>query len=167
MTKLDLGITAAKRQNQDVLMKIMRTTIKENSELNNKAELITIACETVLDHRESEQLLHDALRYCMTNMYQRCAMQSEKKKAQKENEEHTQEHIYNTIANDSMIMWWNFTVPTTGKKLPDSTFQEVKEAAHFTGKSLSRLCQMGAPGTMVREVFKNQKMLQEFFVNNP
>lgn len=160
---LDLGVTSAKRQNQDVLMNMMRKIIASNPGISRE-RANRLCYQEMLDHEDHDDLIKHAVFYCLDNMYQRCTVQTSRKKAADEYDTDTKDRIFTSLVIASMEMWWNFKMPTTGKLLCDSTFLEVKEAAVICGKLMSRLAQHGAPGTLVREVFKTQEELQEFFM---
>jgi hypothetical protein len=152
----------SKRENRDELLEIMRKIIKSNPDIRQSGA-IRLWLEELHAHENYDiELREQAERYAGNNIYRRLAnipidINAKPPKTDQEKEKTIRELI---TAN---IVLWRWKLPTTGKCLADSTFAEVAEAAPLTGKFLAKLSSIGAPGTLVREVFKNEKALQEFW----
>lgn len=148
----------ASKENRDELLEIMRKILSENPNIRQSGA-IRLWIEALHDHEDYElDLKEQAERYAGNNIFKRLAKPIDISPRVKEEKEKA---IREIIASN--IVLWRWKLPTTGKTIADSTFGEILNAAPLTGKFLAKLGVVGAPGTLVREVFKNEKALQEFW----
>jgi len=150
---IDLGTTSAKYASTDLLIQKMRQILREHD--LTRSEAISAFIEAV---RAEDDLLQDALIYVGNLMWSRCAERDRNKNEEKNSRaEKAAENIIR-----SKIVLWTTRLPQTGKRLPESTFAEVEEAAPLLGRFYARLALRGKPGQLVSEIF-DRKSLQEFW----
>jgi hypothetical protein len=166
MSGLGLGTgtgagTGAARENHDELLELMRKILRDNPKIRQPGA-VRLWLEALHNHEDYDlDLRETAERYAGNNIFRRLAKPAPEDAKPSRDTSLDREKIKEAIA--ASIVLWRWKMPTTGKFLADSTFAEVAEAAPLSGKFLAKLSTLGAPGTMVREVFKNEKALQEFW----
>jgi len=161
MTHLNLGTLGAKRKGDTELLAIMRQVVANNPNETDPAKIVYL----FIDELDDIQTL-DALEYAGYNIFRRvwrdkpaAAPQPDEQKRPTSVE--IQKRAKEII--ESGIILWHMQVPSAGKPLNECTFGELADAAPLTGRFLARLSRVGAPGTLVREVFKDEEHLQDFW----
>lgn len=157
--RLDLGTRPSKVTSTDELLTIMRDVVAANPD-SSHTEAVKLWLDRVQDHEDYDTLLLPAIeRYAGNALWRRCVVRKDHPEGEPDRRE-TKAKAKEIIASE--IVLWTWKLPTTGKALCEATFQEVAEAAPLAGRFLSKLSTMGAPGSLVREVFNKQE-LQEFW----
>lgn len=155
---LDLGKVSAKYTNTDELLALMRRVVRDLEGQPRSAQIkawLDLIHES--DDYESEHL-PTIERYVANAYWRRCvALDDESTRPAAETKAKAKEII------EAGIVLWTWRVPTINKPLSDCTFQEVGEAAPLAGRFLRKLAEQGAPGTLVKEVFRTKRELQDFW----
>lgn len=155
-TLIATGVYSAKREDCPYLLSIVRQVIADDPDIG-PTEALKAALDIVNRSEDKELLMLEGLRYTLNNLYRRC---QPKEDAQgRRNRTARGEKAAREII-ESSIKLWTWRIPVIGKALPDCTFGELAEAAPVTNKFLAKLATQGAPGTLVREIFKSEKQLQ-------
>ncbi len=165
MTHVDFGTIGAKRKGDTELLKIMRQVVADNHDETDPAKLVYLFINALDDIQT-----RDALEYAGYNIFRRVwrdkpaapistlKIDAPKAPTSVEIKKRAKEII------EAGIVLWTMQVPGIGKPLSECTFGELETAAPLTGKFLARLAREGAPGTLVREVFKDEEHLQDFWI---
>jgi len=167
MTNVDLGQQGAKRKNDTDLLRIMRKVVMANLSVTSPARLVHLWIAELDD-----TLRDDAVEYAGFNIIRRVQIERTQSVQQKENKKEEkvlkqqaalvlQQKAKEIIKAD--IILWTMQIPGIGKPLNECTFGELETAAPLTGKFLARLAREGAPGTFIRDVFKDEEHLQDFW----
>lgn len=158
--ELNPGVTSAKHESRDELLVIMRKVLKDNPGIRQSGA-VRLAIEALHEHEDYEPDLRDAAeRYAMNNIWRRLGRPNDSDGSKPPRE--PREPIIRELILANIVLW-RWKLPTTGKTISESTFGELAEAAPIVGRFFAKLATVGAPGTLVREVFKNEKALQEFW----
>lgn len=152
-----LGVTGAKRENHDELLDLMRTVISKHPGIS-QSEAVNLWLTEI---RKEKTLREAAERYAGYNIFRRLVART----INTAEISAARDQVKSIIVSN--IMLWNWKVPgTNGKKLADCTFGEIRDAAPLAGKFLAKLSSCGSPETLVRDVFKNDKALQDFWLKS-
>jgi hypothetical protein len=153
--------TGAKRENHDELLEIMRRVLKENPGIRQSGA-VRIWLENLHNHDDYNANLGEAAEsYAGSNIYRRLIQPAAPSIDEKSEREDRLKKAKEILASN--IILWRWKLPTVGKLLPDCSFGELNDAAPVVGKFIAKLSACGAPGTLVRDVFRNEKSLQEFW----
>jgi hypothetical protein len=153
--ELDLGRTSAKYANRDELLVMLRRVIAENPGVS-QADAVRLWGEALRDHEDYDAKLREEIETYVANaMWRRCTTPAG------DEDRSTEAKAKEIIASE--ILLWTWKLPTTGKPLCECTFEEIAAAAPVTGRFLARLSTQGAPGTKVKEVFRDKDALQAFW----
>ena len=164
MTHLDLGTLGAKRKGDTELLAIMRQVVANNPNETDPAKIVYLFVSELDDIQT-----RDALEYAGYNIFRRvwrdkpvaAAVTVKPDEPKRPTSVEIQKRAKEII--ESGIVLWHMQVPGVGKPLNECTFGELADAAPLTGRFLARLARQGAPGTLVREVFKDEEHLQDFW----
>jgi hypothetical protein len=157
--QIDLGTQPAKYSNYDPALVLMRQ-IRSRGKNITRGEAIRKFCAAAL---EAEDLTRECVEYTAAAAWNRTSPRThEVDDDRREKTTEARKAIREVI--QAKIALWKMVLPTNAKRLWDSTFEEVAEAAPLLGKFHAQLATLGAPGTLVREVFHKRKAaLQELW----
>lgn len=151
---LGTNFHGATKENHDRLRELMR-----EATMLPQAEAVRQVFLQIVDDPD---LLEQAACYALSNIYVNCVRELTRRRATPGPDMRVEEVKIREIVAAS-IRLWNWKIPSIGKRLPDCTFSEIADAAPLAGRFLARLSTQGAPGTLVREVFKTERDLQDFW----
>lgn len=145
-------------ESTDRLVRVMRRIVADNEGID-RADAIK---EFLAEVRADDDLHDESDRYTAVALWNRCRPRDETAKDEREQAlEENVRRVKETIAAE--IILWTWRLPTNNKPLRDCTFAEVGEAAPLAGQFLAKLATQGAPGSLVREVFRTKEELQGFW----
>lgn len=156
---LDLGKAPAKRSNRDPLLSLMRAIVAERRITREKA--VDRWREALADHPDYETFLDQIEEHYALLLFDRCVSRGEGTEGTISRE--FKRSVRDAVSSGIVLSTW--IVPVIGKALAECTFGEVAEVAPIVGGFMVRLAAEGAPGTIVKEVFKTEDELQEFWVS--
>ncbi len=163
MTHVDLGIQGAKRKNDTELLRLMRQVMLDNPNETDRARIVRLWMDELDD-----VLMQDAIEYAGYNIARRVFIEKPVLPTEKKQKEPPVDYtVIQKRAKEIIeagIILWTMQVPSIGKPLNECTFGELETAAPLTGKFLSRLARVGAPGALVHEVFRDEEHLQDFWI---
>lgn len=157
--QLDLGKSPVKVSSRDSLLWLMRGIVADsvgNGQITPRDAVMRWR-ERIAEHPDREMLIEQMEEHYGLLLFQRCTVPAENRDPDKSKE--TRKRVREIIASQIVLSTW--VLPVVGKPLPDCTFAEVADAAPAAGRFLSKLAELGAPGTLVKEVFPTEDALQE------
>lgn len=164
MTHVDLGIVGAKRKGDTDLLKIMRQVVLDNSPDTEPAKLVYLFIGELDDVNT-----RDALEYAAYNILRRVLVRETLDRKQDRPSAPPPSTPIDLIRErarkimEANIALWTMRIPSAGKPLNECTFGELATVAPLTGQFLARLARKGEPNQLVREVFKDENQLQDFW----